>query len=179
MIGNFSSSNYSTMGLDLLKTVVGYFKYLTRTMMSLGFCNIFRVYFFSFSLNFLYWSLASFFSDVFPKTAPKFSTYPLKLLIDYLYAGQLKFLTHLPRLWWPPLPVRPPRPRHCPPLHEIDSLVSEVHLICASLASPPLLPTAVEAVYVSGFIIFYSSFLNTVKLTLVFSFRVGNNCTCS
>ena len=97
MIGSFSSSADITVGLDVFKIVVGSFKSLTRTIVSSGFWNSIRMYCFVFLLNFLYWYLAYICSDVVPKTAPKSSISPLKLLIDDVCAGRLK---------------RPPRPPH-------------------------------------------------------------------
>ena len=158
MIGSFLSYTDIAVGLDVFKTIVGYFKYPTKTMMSSGFYNTLRVYYFSFSLNFLYWSLASLCSEVIPKTAPKSSTSPLKFLINDVYAGRLKRPPLPPRPWWPPLPVRPPQQCPRPTLLGFDSPVSEAQVIVALLPSPPLLPTAVEAVSVSGVILF-SSFL--------------------
>ena len=137
-------------------------------MMSLGFWNSLKMYFFSFFLNFLYWSLASLCSDVVPKTAPKYSTSPLKFLVDNVYAEWLKRPPRPPRPWWSPLPVRPPWPRPHPLFLELDLLVSESRVIVASLTSPSLLPASGEAVYFSGVIVVYSFFLNTVKLTLLY-----------
>ena len=54
MIGYFLSSVGSTVVIDMFNTVVGYFKYLTRMMISSGFCNYRRTYCFIFSLNLLY-----------------------------------------------------------------------------------------------------------------------------
>ena len=125
------------------------------------------MYCFSFSLNFLYLSLASVCSDAITKTAPKYSTSHLKFLTDDVYAGKLNCPSHLPHPWWPPLPVRPPRPCPCPPLLEVDSHVSEAQVIVASLLSLSLLPVEGESVSVSGVILFYSCFLNTIKLTLL------------
>ena len=39
MIGSFWSSVDSAVGIDVSSTVIGYFKYLTRTMMSSGLWN--------------------------------------------------------------------------------------------------------------------------------------------
>ena len=128
-------------------------------MMSSGLCNTLRMYCFRFSLNFLYWSLAYLCSDLVPKTAPKSFTYPLKFLINDVYDGRLKRPPLPPRPWWKPLPVQPPRPRPRPPLLEFDSLVSEARVIVASLPSPPLLPTAGEALSVYKVIVFYSFLL--------------------
>ena len=156
MIGSFSSSDYSAVGIDVFKTILGSFKYLTRTIMSSELWNTLSMYCFRFSLDFLYWYLASLCSDVVPKTAPKFYTSSLKFLIDDVYAGQLKLLPLPPRPWWPPLLVQPPRPRPRPPLLEFDSLVSKARLIVASLPTPPLVPAAGEAVSFSRDIVFYS-----------------------
>ena len=60
MIGSFLSSVYSAVGLDFSSTVIGYFKYCTRTMMYLGFWNSMSTYCFSSLLNFLYCPLALF-----------------------------------------------------------------------------------------------------------------------
>ena len=57
---------------------------------------------------------------------------------------------------------------------ELDLLVSEEGVIVASLQSPPLLPAAGEAVSLSVVIVVYSSFLNTVALTVLSSFRMGH-----
>ena len=59
MIRSFSSSAGSAVGLDVFNTILGYFKSLTRTMMPSGFCNTLGMYYFRFSVNLLYWSLAS------------------------------------------------------------------------------------------------------------------------
>ena len=156
MIRYFSSSADSAVGLDVFKTVVGSFKCLTIAMMSSGLCNSLRLYWFRFSLNLFYWSLASLFSDVVPKNAPKSFTSPLKFLVDDVYAELLKRPPLTPRLWWPPLLVRPPWKRPRPPLLEFYLLVSKARVIFASLPYPPLLSAAVEAVSVSGVILFYS-----------------------
>ena len=175
MIGSFLYSDDSAVGLDVFKTVVGSFKYLARTMISSEFWNYLRMYCFSFSLTFLYWYLASLCSDVIPKTAPKSSTSLLKFLIDDVYYGRLKRPPPLPRPWWPPLPVWPPWPHPRPLFLELDLLVSEARVVVASLPSPPLLFAAGEAVSVSGFIVFFPYFMNTVELTLLSLFRVGHN----
>ena len=159
MIGSFSSSYGSYVVIDVFKTILGCFKSLARTMMSSGFWNTLRIYCFIFSLNFLYWFLASLYSDVVPKTAPKSSTSPLNFLINDVYAGLLKCTPLTPRPWWPPLMVRPPEPLHFPLLLEFDSLVSEARVIVASLPSLTLLPAAGEAVSVSRVIVFYSFLL--------------------
>ena len=164
MIEYFSSSADSAVGLDVFKTIVGSFKYLTRTRIYSGFWNTIRMYCLSFSLNYLYWSLASIFSDVVPKNAPKFSSSPLKFLIDAAYAGRLKRPPLPPRPWQPPLPVQPPRALPRPPLLEFYLLVSDARVIVASLLSPPLLTVAGEAVSVFGVIVFYSF--------LIFSFWI-------
>ena len=54
MIRSLFSSVDSTVGLDVLKIVLGYFKVLTRTMVSSGLWNYCRMYRLSFSLKFLY-----------------------------------------------------------------------------------------------------------------------------
>ena len=59
MIGSFSSSAGSAVGLDVFKNILGHFKSLTRTMMSSGFYNTIGMYCFRFLVNFLYWSLDS------------------------------------------------------------------------------------------------------------------------
>ena len=159
MIGSFSSSTGSVVGLDVFKTILGHFKSLTRTMMSSGFCNTLGVYCFRFLVNFLYLSLASLCSDVVSKTAPKPSTSYLKFLIDGMYGGRLK-RTSIPSCTWQlPLPIRPPR--LCPrsPFLEFDSLFSEARVIVASLPSLPLPTAAGEAVSVSEVIVFYSFLL--------------------
>ena len=98
MIRHFSSSDYSAVGIDVFKIVVVSFTFMTRTMMFWGFWNSLRMYCFRFYMNFLYWPLASLFSDVVPKTEPKSYTSPLKFLIGDVYSGRLK------------LPPRPPYP---------------------------------------------------------------------
>ena len=168
MIGFFLYSYNSDVGLDVFKTVVGFLKYLTRTMISSGFWNSLRMYFFRFLLNLLYLSLASICSDVVPKTAPKLSTSPLKFLIDDVHAGRLKLPPRPPRTWWPPLIVWPPWPRPLPPLLELNSLVSAAQVIVASLLSQPLIPVAGEAVSVSVVIVVYSYFLNTLTIKVHF-----------
>ena len=178
-IGYFLSSADSYVDFYVFKTFVGHFKLLTIPMMYWGFWNSLRMYCFSFSLNLLYWSLNSLCSDVFPKTTPKSSTYPLKLQIDDMYTGWSNHLPRLLRPWWPPLLTRTPWPCHCPLLLELDSLVSEARVILASLPSLPLLTASGEAVSVSKFIVVYSSFLNTFKIILVSLFRVGHNPTHS
>ena len=99
MIGSFLSSADSAVGLDVFKTIVLYFKYLTITIMSSGFWNTLMLYFFSFSLNLLYWSLASLYFDVVPKIVPKSSTSTLKFMINDTYDGGLKCLPLPPRPW--------------------------------------------------------------------------------
>ena len=59
MIRSFSSFAGSAVGLDVYKTILGHFKSLIRTMMSSGFCNTLGMSCFRFSVNFLYWYLAS------------------------------------------------------------------------------------------------------------------------
>ena len=159
MIGSFLSYTDIAVGLDVFKTIVGYFKYPTKTMMSSGFYNTLRVYYFSFSLNFLYWSLASLCSDVVPKTAPKSSTSPLKFLINDVYAGQLKPPPLLQSPWWTSRTILPPHPRPHLPLLEFYSLVSEARVIVAPLLSLSLLPAAGEVVSVFRVIVFYSFLL--------------------
>ena len=159
MIGSVSSSAVSTVGLDVFKTIMGSFKYLTRTMMSLEFCKYLRIYCFSFSLNFLYWSLVSLCSEVVPKTAPKSSTSPLKFLIDDVYAGQLKCPPLPLRPWWSLLLVQPPQPSPCSSYLELDSIVLWARFIVASLPSPPLIPAAGDAISVSRVIVLYSLLL--------------------
>ena len=124
-------------------------------MMSSGFYNSLRMYWFSFSLHFLYWYLAYLFSDVVPKTKPKSSTSPLNLLIYDVYDGRLKRPPFPSRPWWPPHLVRTPRPRPRPQLLEFDLLVSDARVVVASLPSLTFLPAAGEAVSVSGVIVFY------------------------
>ena len=141
-------------------------------------CNSSRMYCFSFSMNFLYWSLASLCLDLVPKTAPKSSTSPLNLLIDNVYAGRLKRLPRPPCTWWTPLPVQPPRPCPRTPLIALDSLVSEAQVIVTSIMSPPLLPAAGEAVPVSFVILVYLYFLNNFELELLSYLYVVNNPTC-
>ena len=150
MIRYLSYSSDIAVGLYVFKIVVGYFKSLTRTIMSSEFWNSLKMYCFIFSLNFLYWSLASLCSDVAPKTAPKSSTSNLKFLIDDVYAGWLKVPPRPKRPWWPHLLVQPHRPRPRPPLLELDSLVLEALVIVASLPYPSFLPAAGEAVSISG-----------------------------
>ena len=166
MIGYFSSSPDSAVGLDMFKTVIVSFKYMTRMMMSSGFWNSIRIYCFSFSINFLYWSLASLCSDVVPKTVPKSSTSPLKLLVGDVYNGRLNHPPLPSRPWWLPFPLWTPRPRPRPPLLELDSLISEAKVIFASLPSPPFLPAADEVVSVSGVILFYSFILFSLLILL-------------
>ena len=124
MIGSFYSSSKIAVGLDVFRSLVEYFKPLTRTMMSSGLWNYIRMYCLRLSLNFLYLSLAYICLDVVPKTAPKSSTSPLKCLIDDVYAGRLKLLPRPPRLWWSPILVQPPQPHPRPPLLELDLFVS-------------------------------------------------------
>ena len=64
MIGYFLSYDDSAVVIDVFRTFVGYFKYLTRTMMSSGFWNYLRMYCFIFLMNFLYWSLAYLCADM-------------------------------------------------------------------------------------------------------------------
>ena len=59
MIGYFSSSAGSAVGLDVFKTVLRHFKSLTRTMMSSGLYNTLGRYCFRLPVNFVYWSLAT------------------------------------------------------------------------------------------------------------------------
>ena len=159
MIRSFLSSVDSDVGLNVFKIVAGYFKSLTRTMMSLGFWNYLMMYCFRFSPKFLYLSLDFICLEVVPKTVPKFSTSPLKFPIDYVYAGRLKHLTFSPYTFLSPHPVWPPWPCPCPPVLALDSLiVSEAQVIVVSLLSQPLLPTAGEAVSVSGVIVIYLFF---------------------
>ena len=54
MIGFFSSSVETDVGLDVFKTVVGSFRYLTIMMMFSGFCNYSIMSFFSLLMSFLY-----------------------------------------------------------------------------------------------------------------------------
>ena len=159
MIGSFLNSADSDVGLDAFKIIVGYFKSLTKTMTSSGFWNTLRIYCFRFLLNVLYWSLASFFSNVVPKTVPEYSTSTLKFLINDVYAGRLKRPPLPPRPWWLNLPVQTPWPHPCPPLLEFDLLVSEAQVIVASLPSPPLLSVAGGDISVSIVIALYSFLL--------------------
>ena len=161
MIESFSYSVYGAVGIDVSSTVIGYFKYCTRIMMSSGFCNYWSTYCFIFSLYFFYWSLASLFLDMVPKTALKSSTSPLKFKMDGVYDRQLKCLPHPPRPLQLPLPPKHPQPRPLPPLLELYLIVvSRHHSIVASL-SPWLLPTAGEVVSVYRVITFiFSTMLN-------------------
>ena len=52
-------------------------------------------------------------------------------------------------------------------------------MIVALLPFTQLLPAAGDAISVSGVILFYSSFLNTVELTLLSLFLVGHKPTRS
>ena len=157
MIESFSYSVYGAVGIDVSSTVIGYFKYCTRIMMSSGFCNYWSTYCFSFRLNFLYWSLASLFMDMVPKTAFKSSTSPLNLRIDGVYARQLKCLPHPPRPLKPPLPPQPPWPCPRPLLLGLELFVfSRPHLVVVS-PSPQLLPAAGVVVSVYIVITFYFS----------------------
>ena len=99
MIEYLLSSTNSDVGIDVFRIDLGSFKSLTRTMLSSGLCNYPRMYCLSFSLNFLYLPLAFLCSDVVTKTAPKYSTYPLKFLIDDVYDGRLKLPPCPPRPW--------------------------------------------------------------------------------
>ena len=143
------------MGLRVFKTVVGYSKYLTRTMMSSGFCNYHMMYYFSFSLNFLYWSLDFICLDVVPKTAEKSYTSTLNLLIDDVYTRRLKRPPCPSYPWWTTLQAKPPWPCPNTPLLALDSIVSEARAIAASPPPPPLLTASGEAVYISGVIVDY------------------------
>ena len=177
MIGSFSSSDDSAMGLDVFKTVVRSFKYLTRTMMSSRFYNTLRMYCLRFSLNFFYWSLASLCSDVVPKNAPKSSTSPLKFLIVDVYTGgwSVHLFHHVlgERLFWYNLLGRV-LVTHC--FNLIRSSQRHGWLLrhffprhwFLRQVRPFLFP---ESLY---FTLFYSSFLNNVKLKILSSFRVGH-----
>ena len=181
IIWSFSSSADSDVVCDLFKKVVGYFKSLTRTIMSSELWNYLRMYCLIFSLNFLFWYLASLRLDVVPKTAPKSSTSPLKFLVDNVYDGRLKPPPLPPRHWWPPLTVQSPWLSLRPQLLEMYLLVSEAQVVVESLLSLTLLSAAGEAVsffYSFCFTLFYSSFLNTFKLTLLSFSRVVHNPTC-
>ena len=136
IIGSFLSPKDSDVGLDVSITVIKYFKYSTRKMMYLGFFNYWSTYCFRVLLNFLYCSLASLCSAVVPQTEMKSSTYPLKFLIDNVYTGQLKFLTHLPQPSWPLL-------------LELNSLVVSRPQVVVVSSSSPLFFAVVVNVYVS------------------------------
>ena len=142
--------SWQCCGSWCLWNILGSFKYLTRMIMYSGLCNSFRMQCFIFSLNFLYWSLASLCLAVVPNTAQKVSIYPLKLRMEDVYVGWLKRLTRTSRPWWPPLPVKPTWPCPWPLLLALDSLVSETRVIVSSMTFPPFLTTAGEAVYASG-----------------------------
>ena len=156
MIRSFLSSVDSTVGLDVLKIVLGYFKDLTRKMVSSGLWNYCRMYRLSFSLKFLYWYLASLCLAVVPKNAPTFSTSPLKFPINDVYDGRLKHLTRLSRPWWPPLPLQLSRPCPRPLFLALDFLVlSETRVVVVPLPILLLLPAAGGTVSVSGVIVIY------------------------
>ena len=158
MIGSLSYSVYSAVGIDFSKTCLWSFKYLTKTMISLGFCSSHRMYCFAILLDFLCWYLDSLCLAVVPKTAPKSSNYHFKFLVDDVYAGRLKHLPRPPRPLWLYLLVQPTRQRPYPPLLALDLLVSEAWVIFMSLLSQPLLPAADEAIYFSRVILVYLPF---------------------
>ena len=159
IIGYFLSSGGSDVGLDVFKTVIGSFKYLIITMMYSGSWNYHRMYSFFLLLNVLYWSLASLCSSAVPNTTPKLSTSTLKLLIHDVYTGRLKRPPRPPCPWWPPLLEQPHLLHNWPPLLSIDSLiVPEAWVIVTTLTSPPFLTTAVEAISIYGFIVYYFTF---------------------
>ena len=154
MIGSFSYSMDSDVGLDVFIMVFSSLRYRTRTRISSGFFNYRCTYCFSFSLNFLYWSLASICSVVVPKTAPKSSASPLKLRIYDVYAGRLKrlpcppctcWLLHSPQLNWP-------FPR--PPLFELDYIMVSWPQVVVVSPPPPLLLADGGTISVSGVIMF-------------------------
>ena len=154
MIRYFSSSVDKGVGIDVFKTVVESFKYLPITMTSSGFWNFCRMYYFSFPLNFLYWSLDSLCLAVVPKTARKPPTSSLKFLIEYVYVGRLNRPPRPPRPWLHPLPERPPCLHLQTLLLSLDSLLeTDARVISASLSSLLLLPAAGEAVSVSVIIV--------------------------
>ena len=156
MIRPVSSSVDSAVVLGALKTGVRHFKSLIIIMISSRFWNYFSMYCFSLSLNFLYWSLDFLCPLVVPKTAPKFSTYPLNFLINYVYDGRLNRTPRAPRPWWQTLHVQPPCPRSRPLLIAIYLiLVSESWVVVASVPSPQFITVEGEAVSVYGVIVIY------------------------
>ena len=97
--GSFSSSVDISVFIGVFSTVSGYFTPCTRAMIYYVFWNSSSTYCFSFLLNFLNWYFSSLCLDVVPKTVPKFSTLPLKFLINGVCAVQLKCMLCPPRPW--------------------------------------------------------------------------------
>ena len=63
------------------------------------------------------------------------------------------------------------------PVSCIIFIISEAQVIFVSLPSLTLLPASDESIFISGVIIFYFFFLNTVKLALLSLFYMGHNPT--
>ena len=146
---------YSSVGLDVSSMFIRFFRYRTRTMMSSGIYNYQNTYCFSFSLDLLYWSLASLWLSIVPKTTPKPSTSTLKFQIDDVYFGRLKHPPHPPHPWWPLLPTH----LHCPrPWYQVLVLYSlVVSWTRVVVVSPPpsLLTVSDGSISVSGVVTFY------------------------
>ena len=139
MILSFSSSVGSPVDIDVLSTVTGYFESRKKKIMSSGLQNYRSVYCLSFSLNFLYWSLASLWSVVNPKTKPKLSNPPLKFRINDVYSGYFKQPPRPPHTWLPKLPPQPPRPHPQTSLLELAlPMVLWLRLVVVSPSLPLL-----------------------------------------
>ena len=104
MIRSFLSSDDSAVGLDVFKTIVGSFKYLTRTIMSSGFWNFLRMYCFRFSPNLSYWSLDYLCSVVVPKPGQNPSLLPWSSWLTMCVMGgwSVRLVRHFlgDRLFW-------------------------------------------------------------------------------
>ena len=145
---------YSAVGIGVSRTFINSSIYFTRTMMYSGLRNYQNIYCFRFLIDFLYWSLASLWSSIVPKTAKKSSTSPLKVQMDDIYAGRLKHLPHPPHPWWQLLTQRPPRPLPWTRLLVLDSLVVSWPRVVVVSPSPPFLTMDSGSIYVSGVEIF-------------------------